>query len=129
MRTQHIALFAAAACVSLSAVAAGPAMQGEAGAAGATSAAAPHKAWLDPAMARGMQGSYRLDDGRTLRVSEKSRKLYADVGEGPVEIVHVGDDRFEAIGKDISLRFEGAPQPHDVSARFGAERRVVARQR
>jgi len=126
MRTNDIALFVAAACVSLSALAAAPAAPGEAGPARAAPA---HKAWIDPALAKGMQGSYRLDDGRTLRVSEKSRKLYADLGDGPVEIVHIGDGRFEAVGRDISLRFEGAPQPHDVFARIGPQRQVASSQR
>lgn len=126
MHAKHLAVFIAAACASLTTFAAGPATPG---AAGAASAAAPHKAWINPAMARGMQGSYRLDDGRILRVSEKSRKLYADVGDGPVEIVHVGDDRFEAIGKDIGLRFEGAPQSHEVFARIGPQRQVASSQR
>jgi len=126
MRTIHIALLAAAACVSLSSVAAGPATPAEAGAA---STSAPRQAWINPAMVRGMQGSYGLDDGRTLRVSEKGRKLYADLGDGPVEIVHVGDDRFEAIGRDIGLRFEGGPRPHEVFARIGPQRQVASHRR
>lgn len=126
MHTKHIALLVAAACMSLSAIAAAPVAPGEAGAA---MAAPLHKAWINPEMARGMQGSYRLDDGRTLRVSGKGRKLYADLGDGPVEIVHIGDDRFEAIGRDISLRFEGAPKPHDVFARIGPQRQLASSRR
>jgi len=71
-------------------------------------------------------GSQVQYGGRTLRVSERSRKLYADVGAGPVEIVHIGGDRFEAVGSDLGLDFEGGPFPHAVVLRSGPERRVAS---
>lgn len=129
MRIQHIALFAAAALAALPAFAAAPAAlndTGDTGAAGGTQAVQTRKAYLDPLMNKRMQGVYRLDDGRILRVSERSRKLYADLGAGPVEIVHTGDDRFEAVGSDLSLNFEGGPHPYAVVLKSGPERRVAS---
>jgi hypothetical protein len=122
MRIQHIVSCAAAALAALPALAA-PAASAETGGAGAVQA---KKAYLDPLMNKRMQGVYRLDDGRILRVSERSRKLYADVGAGPVEIVHIGDDRFEAVGSDLSLNFEGGPHPYAVVLKSGPERRVAS---
>ncbi|WP_137175064.1 hypothetical protein [Massilia sp. HP4] len=125
MRSKHIAL-SAALFMSLSGLAAGPAAASGAGDPGALQA---RKAHVDPTMAKRMQGSYRLDDGRTLRVSEKGHKLYADFGDGPIEIVHVGHDRFEAVERDVSLSFDGAPFPHAVFARIGPQRQVASSQR
>jgi len=126
MRIKHIALFAVAALVSLSSSAA---PQGASGEEVVTVSAAPAKAYVDPMMAKRMQGVYVFDDGSLLRVTGKSRKFYADVGNGPVEIVHVGGDRFEAIGQDLSLRFEGAPFPDTVELRNGARHRIASAQR
>ena len=126
MRIQHIALFAAAALAALPALAAAPAGYNDTGAASATQAGQARKAYLDPLMNKRMQGVYRLDDGRILRVSERSRKLYADLGAGPVEIVHTGDDRFEAVGSDVSLNFEGGPHPYGVVLKSVPERRVAS---
>jgi len=123
MRIQHIALLAAAALAALPAFAAAPAGYNDTG---ATQAVQARKAYLDPLMNKRMQGVYRLDDGRILRVSERSRKLYADLGAGPVEIVHTGDDRFEAVGSDLSLNFEGGPHPYGVVLKSGPERRVAS---
>ena len=126
MRIKHIALFAAAALVALSGVAGEPAASGPAAVQVDVKAAQPHKSYVDPLMTKRMQGVYRLDDGRILRVSEHRRKLYADVGGGAVEIVHVGRDRFEAIGSDLSLDFEGGPHPYAVVLKSGPERRVAS---
>lgn len=117
---RHSALLALAALASLPALAADAATSGNAGAVTAK------KAYLDPLTAKRMQGVYRLDDGRTLRVSEAHRRLYADVGGGPLEIVHVGHDRFEAVGSDLSLGFEGGTHPHSVVVKTGPERRVAS---
>ena len=127
MRLSHLALFAAAAVVSL-ASAAQPIT--------ATSpdvvnvqAAQPKKVYIDPLMYQRMQGAYKLEDGRTLHVTGKSRKLYADLGDGPQEIVHVGRDRFEAVGRDLSVRFDGGPFPHTVHLKDDAVRVLASSQR
>ncbi len=127
MRLARLALFAAAAVVSLTS-AAQPVT--------ATSpdvvnvqAAQPKKVYIDPLMYQRMQGAYQLEDGRTLHVTGKSRKLYADLGDGPQEIVHVGRDRFEAVGKDLSVRFDGGPFPHTVHLRDDGGRVLASSQR
>ncbi|RYE75795.1 MAG: hypothetical protein EOO80_14390 [Oxalobacteraceae bacterium] len=127
MRLSHLALFATAAAISL-ASAAQPLT--------ATSpdvvnvhAAQPKKVYIDPLMYQRMQGAYKLDDGRTLHVTGKGRKLYADLGDGPQEIVHVGSDRFEAVGRDLSVRFDGGPFPHTVHLKDDAGRVLASSQR
>ena len=127
MRLSHLALFATAAAVSL-ASAAQPLT--------ATSpdvvnvyAAQPKKVYIDPLMYQRMQGAYKLEDGRTLHVTGKGRKLYADLGDGPQEIVHVGRDRFEAVGRDLSVRFDGGPFPHTVHIKDDAGRVLASSQR
>lgn len=127
MRLSHLALFATAAAVSL-ASAAQPLT--------ATSpdvvnvyAAQPKKVYIDPLMYQRMQGAYKLEDGRTLHVTGKGRKLYADLGDGPQEIVHVGRDRFEAVGRDLSVRFDGGPFPHTVHLKDDAGRVLASSQR
>ncbi|MGF6274831.1 hypothetical protein ABIB38_003222 [Massilia sp. UYP11] len=128
MRIRHIALLAAAALAAIPAFAAALAAAPAAaeGAAAGTQAVQEKKAWLDPLMSKRMQGVYRLDDGRTLHVSERRRKLYADLGAGPVEIVHTGGDRFEAVGGDLRLNFEGGPFPYAVVLETGPDRRVAS---
>ncbi|QOY95631.1 hypothetical protein IM543_07220 [Massilia sp. UMI-21] len=72
--------------------------------------AQPKQTQLAPFMFDGVQGEYGLDDGRMLTVTGKvdgrKRTLYADLGDGPTEIVHVGKNRFVAMGKDLRLAFE-----------------------
>jgi len=127
MRPSHLALFAAAAVVSLASVAepvtaASPDVVN-------VCAAQPKKVYIDPLMYKRMQGAYKLEDGRTLHVTGKSRKLYADLGDGPQEIVHVGRDRFEAVGRDLSVRFDGGPFPHTVHLKDDAGRVLASSQR
>jgi len=126
MRLSRLALFAAATVVSLASaaqpVAANPDVVN-------VRAAQPKKVYIDPLMYQRMQGAYKLDDGRTLHVTGKSRKLYADLGDGPQEIVHVGRDRFEAVGKDLSVRFDDAPFPETVHLTDNAGRVLASSQR
>jgi len=129
MRTKHIALFAATAVISVSALAAPQ---------GATKPVvevrSSHQQVPMPAFAYDrVQGEYALEDGRTLQVAGKldagKRTLYADLGEGPVELIHVGKKRFVAVGKDLSLRFQGDRIPDTVFVRDGGNREVAAAQR
>ena len=126
MRIQKLALLSAAALLSLSAAAAPQAVSSEVV---QVRAAPTPKVYLDPVMHKRMQGTYKLYDGRTLKISSQSRKLYADVGNGPTEIVHVGHDRFEAVGKDVSLRFEDGPYPEGVFFTDRGGREVASTQR
>ena len=127
MRLSRLALFAAAAVVSL-ASAAEPVTAASPDVVNVC-AAQPKKVYIDPLMYKRMQGAYKLEDGRTLHVTGKSRKLYADLGDGPQEIVHVGRDRFEAVGKDMSVRFDGGPFPHTVHLKDDAGRVLASSQR
>ncbi len=127
MRLSHLALFAAAAVVSL-ASAAQPVTATNPDVVN-VQAAQPKKVYIDPLMYQRMQGAYKLEDGRTLHVTGKSRKLYADLGDGPQEIVHVGRDRFEAVGRDLSVRFDGGPFPHTVHLKDDAGRVLASSQR
>ena len=127
MRLSHLALFAAAAVVSLASTAqpvtaTNPDVVN-------VYAAQPKKVYIDPLMYQRMQGAYKLEDGRTLHVTGKGRKLYADLGDGPQEIVHVGRDRFEAVGRDLSVRFDGGPFPHTVHIKDDAGRVLASSQR
>ena len=127
MRLSHLALFAAAAVVSL-ASAAQPVTATNPDVVN-VQAAQPKKVYIDPLMYKRMQGAYKLEDGRTLHVTGKSRKLYADLGDGPQEIVHVGRDRFEAVGRDLSVRFDGGPFPHTVHLKDDGGRVLASSQR
>jgi len=127
MRLSRLALFAAAAVVSL-ASAAEPVTAASPDVVNVC-AAQPKKVYIDPLMYKRMQGAYKLEDGRTLHVTGKSRKLYADLGDGPQEIVHVGRDRFEAVGRDLSVRFDGGPFPHTVHLKDDGGRVLASSQR
>jgi hypothetical protein len=127
MRLSQLALFAAAAVVSLASTAqpvtaTNPDVVN-------VYAAQPKKVYIDPLMYQRMQGAYKLEDGRTLHVTGKGRKLYADLGDGPQEIVHVGRDRFEAVGRDLSVRFDGGPFPHTVHLKDDSGRVLASSQR
>lgn len=132
MRIKHIALLAvtaAATTLSLSSVAA---PQGAAKP--VVEVRSSHQQVPMPPFAFDrVQGEYVLEDGRTLQVAGKlegqKRTLYADLGDGPVELIHVGSKRFVAVDKDLSLRFQGDKIPETVFVRDGDNRAVAAAQR
>jgi hypothetical protein len=72
--------------------------------------AQPKQTQMAPFMFDNVQGRYDLEDGRMLTVTGKvagrNRTLYADLGDGPTEIVHIGRNRFVAMGKDLRFAFE-----------------------
>lgn len=74
---------------------------------GAQAARAP----MAPFLFDRMMGDYEMDDGRRLTVTGKltgnAKTVYADLGDGPVEIVHIGKGRFVAMNKDVRFAFEG----------------------
>ncbi len=74
-----------------------------------------------------IQGDYQLADGRVLsvtgKVDGKQRKLYADLGDGPVEIVHVGRNRFVGTDKDVRISFEAAGNRSPDAVRVSAPAR------
>lgn len=126
MRIKHIALFAAAATLSLSSFAeqqgaADPVVQVR-----SSLQQVPMPAFLFDRV----QGEYALEDGRVLQVSSKrepgKRTLYADLGQGPVELIHVGKKRYVAVGQDLSMRFQGDKIPDTVFVRDGGVREVAS---
>lgn len=132
MRTKLL-LAAAATFVALSASAA---PQGEGSERVTVVGAQPQQARLAPFMFDKVQGDYALDDGRTLTVTGKvdgrTRTLYADLGDGPTRIVHVGKNRFAAMDKDLHLGFDQMDSrklPHAVRITTQAGRSVALAQR
>jgi len=98
--------------------------------------AQPAQAQLAPFMFDNVQGRYELDDGRMLTVTGKvagsARTLYADLGDGPTEIVHIGKNRFAAMNKDLRLSFERPDRrrmPDTVRITTAAGRQVALAQR
>jgi hypothetical protein len=53
-----------------------------------------------------VRGSYPMSEGQWLNVAIANRKLYAELNErGQVELVQVGENKFKAIGQDMTLVF------------------------
>lgn len=132
MRIKHIALFAitaATATMSLSSLAA---PQG-AGKEVVEVRSSHQQVRMPPFAYDRVQGEYALEDGRVLAVKGKvedgKRTLYADLGDGPVELIHVGKKRFVAVGKDLNMRFEGERAAHTVYVREAGNRALAATQR
>ena len=75
----------------------------------------------------GVQGEYQLDDGRRLSVTGKrvgqERTLYADLGQGPVEIVQVGKNRFAGAGQEVGITFDAYAGKHPESVRVSSSPR------
>lgn len=99
-----------AACTALLALNASAAPEGEGTERVNVVGAQPAPAQLAAFMFDNVQGRYELEDGRMLTVTGKEagkiRSLYADFGDGPTEIVHIGKNRFAAMDKDLRLSFE-----------------------
>ena len=74
-----------------------------------------------------VKGNYELADGRVLSVTGKGkgkqRKLYADLGDGPVEMVHVGRNRFVGADRDVRISFDAPTSKHPEVVRVTAPSR------
>jgi len=72
--------------------------------------AQPAGATITASTFAGVQGNYQLDDGRRLSVTGKGagkeRRLYADLGNGPVELLRVGQNRFVGADRGLDVSFE-----------------------
>ena len=64
---------------------------------------------LSPIEFDGVQGTYALDDGRTLHVSSAHRRLYAELGKDRVEIVPLARNVFASRDRELELRFDQIP--------------------
>lgn len=63
----------------------------------------------------GLQGTYSLEDGRTLRVTAHQQHLYADIDGNRTEIVPVARDRFASADDALRLVFNSSEAPTDVT--------------
>jgi hypothetical protein len=61
-----------------------------------------------------VQGSYSLQDGRTLRVSVHQRHLYAELGDTKTEILPTGRNAFASADDAVRLVFNNSDAPTDV---------------
>jgi hypothetical protein len=64
---------------------------------------------LRPFEVDGVRGRYALADGRSLRVTQEHRKLYAEIGNVKAELVPVARNRFAAPDDSLRLAFEQVP--------------------
>lgn len=141
MRIKHIALFAAVAVALVTLPASAAPLDPQAGAGQETvevRVIQPRQVQLAPLMFDRVQGEYALEDGRTLAItgqrggegSTRSATIYADLGDGPVEMVHVGRNRFVAVGQDLTVRFQANGRiPETVFVTDAGGRQVASTQR
>jgi hypothetical protein len=101
MRIAHVLTLIGAAALSLSAAAA-PANTDSSASSMATVNVAHDTYKMHADDVKAVLGTYSLHDGRTLRVSTKQRKLYAEVDGVKTEIFKVGGARFAS--RDDALR-------------------------
>ena len=70
---------------------------------------------LTPYEAEIMKGSFAMEDGRTLRISHRSAKLYAELGGGKrEELIPVGQDRFVGSESGNQVAFDQVPFAYTV---------------
>ena len=70
---------------------------------------------LRPAEFDGVQGSYNLANGQTLKVSADHRKLYAEIGQSKTELIAVAQNTFVSRDDDMKLVFDQIPFATDVA--------------
>jgi hypothetical protein len=115
MRTYTLLPLLAAMALSASAMAAPAAVTPDAAGVMAVQTIAGSAYKLRPAEFEGVQGSYGLSNGQTLRVWSAHRKLYADVGQTTAELVPVASNVFVSRNEDIKLVFDQVPFATEVA--------------
>lgn len=115
MRIQHVLAFAAAATLSLSAFA-DPAIPPAPNAANVVTIEAGNNAAfrLAPGEAQHMKGTFQLDDGRLLVLSNSGNRLYAELDGKREQLVPKGQNRFLARSTGTMLTFDRVPFATDV---------------
>ena len=109
MRLSHVLAFAATAIVSVSACA-DPAIPVTHAANTVLVQAAPHAGYkLTPDEARHMVGTFALDDGRTLTMTSRQSKVFAEFDGKREELVPVGPTRFVSRDTGAELTFNRVP--------------------
>lgn len=123
MRIKHLVIAAAAALVSLSASAEPQSATERVD----VREAKPAQARMKPFFFDRVQGEYALDNGRVLNViGGENRVLYADMGDGKIELVHVGKGRFVAVGQDMRFAFTGDRVPDEVRISMASTGQALA---
>ncbi|MFK3738377.1 hypothetical protein [Massilia sp. TN1-12] len=115
MRIQHILAFAAAATLSLTACA-DPSITPSALSTNLVtvqgSQAPVHR--LSPDEAAGMNGLFRLDDGRVMKVTNQSAKLFMELDGKREELVATGSNKFVGRHSGTSVAFDQVPFADEV---------------
>lgn len=62
----------------------------------------------------GVQGTYELEDGRTLRVTARQQHVYAELDGARTEVVPVAHNRFASADDAVRLVFNSSVAPTDV---------------
>jgi hypothetical protein len=119
MRISHVAAFAAAALsLGVSSFAFADPSGSTAPSSQASTVlvkASPHALYkLSPDEAKGMVGTFRLDDGRLLVLTSKRSTLFAEFDGKREELVPVGDKRFVSRDTGAQLTFDQVPFAMDV---------------
>ncbi len=71
---------------------------------------------LRPAEFDGVQGSYSLSNGTTMRVSASQRRLFAEIdGHAKAELVAVAQNTFVSRDEDMKLVFDQLPFATEVT--------------
>lgn len=115
MRTQHVLVLALAAALSLSAFAA-PAIPPAPNPANIVTIEAGSDAAsrLAPGEAQHMKGTFQLDDGRLLVLTNSGNRLYAELDGKREQLVPKGQNRFLAKSTGTVLTFDRVPFATDV---------------
>ena len=120
MKIQQLALFAVAATLSLSAFAdptiAPAANHADVAQKVAESAVREHGAYrLTADEATNMRGSFQLSDGRTLKVTAKRNRLYAELDGKAEELVPVSENTFVSRDSGMRVAFKHVPFSDEVT--------------
>jgi hypothetical protein len=115
MRIQHVLAFAATATLSLSACADPSLAPANLSTSLVTVQANPAAVYhLSPAEAENMRASYQLADGRVLKVTNQSAKLFMELDGKREELVAAGGNRFVARNSGTSVAFNQVPFADEV---------------
>ena len=115
MRTLTLLTLLGAATLSAAAIAAPSATQDAGNTALVAVQLVPGSAYkLRPVEFDGVQGTYNLANGQTLKVSAEHRKLYAEMGGNKAELVAVAENTFVSRDEDMKLVFDQIPFATDV---------------
>ncbi len=113
MRIAHVLTLIGAAAVSFTAAAAPAASTADTAMSQVSvSASSLHKVTEGDLI--GMQGSYLLADGRTLRIAGSGNRVYADLGDTRTEILSVGPNKFASRNDSLRVTFGPGDNPVDV---------------